>query len=223
MERNFNFVEGNFYHVYNRGIDKRKIFFSGGDWDHFQKLLFLRNGTKHVKASRVQRLPLDIRSKGENLVDICAYTLMPNHFHILVYEKSEGGTSKFMSKLLTAYSLYMNIKYERTGPLMCRPFRARYVNSDEYLRWLFAYIHLNPVELMEDMWKENGIQNQQKVREFLREYRYSSYTDYFIGERDESKILNKAVLPIAVNDLEDTISMVKEYQANVQRLPLDIG
>ena len=68
------------------------------------------------------------------LVEIVAYAQMDNHFHLLIKEIQDSGIVKFMSKLLTAYSTYMNKKYDRTGPLMCRPFRAKHVDSDEYFR-----------------------------------------------------------------------------------------
>ena len=226
-ERNIVFTEGETYHVYNRGIDKRKIFFSKGDWKHFQRLLFTCNSTKPIKkASRVQGVSLDIRDtieRGDTLVDIYAYAMMPNHFHLLVHEKREAGITKYMSKLLTAFAMYMNKKYNRTGPLMCRPFRAKHVDRDEYFRWLFAYIHLNPLELEESEWKEKGIKHLHNARKFLKEYRYSSYLDYFGKEREESLILNKEALPMDVSDLENPARMLKEYQAYVQGNPLDIG
>ena len=199
MERKLIFTEGEFYHIYNRGINKNSIFFSSGDWLHFQRLLYLRNGTKHIKPNRVQGFPLDTIDRGESLVDICAYAMMPNHFHLLVHEKNEGGISKFMGKFSTAFSMYMNKKYERSGSLMCKPFRAKHVDSDEYLRWLILYIHSNPIEIIEKGWKEGEIRDLKKTQKYLDEYRYSSYSDYSVAERDETLILNKDVLPIEVD------------------------
>ena len=222
--RKISFTEGEFYHIYNRGVDKRKIFFSNGDWKHFQALLYTCNSTEPIrKASRVQGVSLDKIERGETLVDVCVYAMMPNHFHIIAFEKQENGITKYMQKLLTAFSMYMNIKYDRTGPLMCRPFRAKHVNSDEYFRWLFSYIHLNPVELQDKDWKEKGIQNVQDTTNFLKEYRYSSYLDYFVEEREVSLILNKSALPTDVDDLENPARMLKEYRRNVQGDASDIG
>lgn len=215
--RQFTFTKGEYYHIYNRGIDKRKIFFSKGDWNHFQKLLFLRNSKKHTKATRVQSVALDTLDIGDTLVDIIAYALMENHFHLLLREKAQGGISKFMQKFSTAYSLYMNIKYNRSGSLMCSPFRAKHVDSDEYFRWLVSYIHMNPIDQIESEWQENGIQDKKAALKFLREYKYSSYPDYFVGERDESLILNKEALPINIDNLEDLSEMLEQvgqYQFN---------
>ena len=203
MERSITFTEGEFYHIYNRGVDKRKIFFSKGDWLHFQHLLFLRNSERHIKPARVLGFPWDTIDRGEQLADICAYAMMPNHFHLLVREKQEGGISKFMGKLSTSYAMYMNKKYDRSGPLMCRPFRAKHVDSDEYFRWVLAYIHTNPVELFDSRWKEErSVRNVCEAETFLRSYQFSSYFDYFVKERNESRILNKEALPILSGDLE---------------------
>ena len=75
------------------------------------------------------------KNVGENLVDIGAYCLMSNHFHILIREK-ENNIPKFMAKLLTSYSMYFNIKYERKGKLFESHFQAQHVDDDEYLRYL---------------------------------------------------------------------------------------
>ena len=215
MERYVPFEPGEFYHIYNRGVDKRKIFFSKGDWIHFQRLLYICNSVgNNIRPSRIKSRPLPTLVKGEPLVDVCAYTLMDNHFHLLVYEKSERGITKFMRKLLTAYSMYMNKKYERTGPLMCRPFRAKHIDSDRYLRWVVSYIHMNIADKVEPDWKDLGITNKQKVFNYMKDYQYSSFKDYMQVEREESLILNTKILASAgvenFGSLNDMLRMVKE-------------
>jgi putative transposase len=213
MERRITFTPGEYYHVYNRGVDKRKIFFSDGDWQYFQRLLRLRNNTGgHIRPDRCKNMLLSEIEVGEPVVDIQAYSFMPNHFHILLSERQEGGVSTFMQRLLTSYSMYMNKKYNRTGPLMCRPFRAKHVDSDEYMRWLISYIHLNPLSVKVPAWEEEGISNIEQAKAFIREYQYSSYRDYFAGERDEGVIINKQSLPIFITELEDITNMIKIYQ-----------
>lgn len=128
-------------------------------------------------------------NKGGQIVDIIAYALMPNHFHIIVREKTLGGISKMMLKILTAYSMYFNKKYERSGPLFTRPFRARHVGSDEYFMWLFSYVTLNPIDLVEANWRVHGLQNTKAARAFMRNYRYSTFHDYFVGARPESALV----------------------------------
>ena len=208
------FTVGEYYHVYNRGIDKRKIFFSKGDWKHFQRLMYIRNTDSSAKLnlSRIKDEPLKLVFQGDpgTLVDVVAYAMMDNHFHLLVREKVKGGVTKFMSRFMTSYSMYMNKKYDRTGPLMCRPFKTKHIDSDEYFRWLISYIHLNPIDQIQSDWEDVGVVDKRSTLKFLKEYKYSSYPDYFVDERDESMILNKEALPINIEDLEDLTEMLDE-------------
>ena len=195
MERKFSFAEGEYYHIYNRGVEKREIFMSDDDRRRFQKLLYLANGTKPLVYKLVQRMPLDKVDVGDRLVAIGAYCLMPNHFHILAKEIIEGGISAFMEKLTTGYSKYFNKKHERVGTLFQDRFKAEHVDNDEYLKYLFAYIHLNPVKLVEPTWKETGIREKKKAEEYLGRYIYSSYSDYMGKDREEKLILSKNEFP----------------------------
>lgn len=158
----------------------------------------------------------------ETLVDILAYALMPNHIHLLVREKKTGGISKFMHKLLTAYSMYFNTKYTRSGPLFTRPFRSKHIDSDEYFRWVFAYVLLNPLELLQSDWKERGIQDRNAASLHLQTYPYSSYADYFLNDRPESRILEKDALPIEMHDLktmDDLLLALSETSSEAETFP----
>lgn len=175
------------------------------DYERFVALLYGCNGTEHTqianlyKAKSYQGRTLINRVKeidrGEPLVDIGAYCLMPNHFHLLVREVSENGVSRFMQKLMTAYTMYFNKKYDRTGALFQGKFKAQHATNDEYLKYLLAYIHLNPVKLIDPAWKEAGSKNAKRSGIYLENYAYSSYSDYCGTERAESAILNKNSLP----------------------------
>lgn len=140
----------------------------------------------------IKLLSLD---RGDTLVDLIAYCLMPNHFHLLVREHTEGGISRFMQKLTTAYTMYFNTRYERTGALFQGKYKAEHAHEDRYLKYLISYIHLNPVKLIEPNWKENGIKNLRKAREFLETYHYSSFQDFSGLERPESCIVSPSTLP----------------------------
>lgn len=218
MERKTQFIQGEFYHVYNRGIDKRKIFFTENDKKHFQNLLLLKNdsGQRRMRWDREDSSQLMGKGSPCPLVAIIAYVLLDNHFHLVLKELEEGGISKFMSKLLTAHAMYMNKKYERTGPLMCRPFRAKHIDSDGYFRWLIAYVHLNTLDMLFENWKEEGIRNIKKAQTFLETYKYSSFLDYFGKARPENNILARSSLPINIKDLDDVRKMVN-VQENRQR------
>lgn len=195
MERKIVISVGEFYHLYNRGVNKLIIFLSDKDRERFVRLLFLCNSKKTVVYKTVQGRTLEDIDRGETVVDIVAYCLMPNHFHILVKEKKEGGTSFFMSKLMTAYSMYFNKNNERSGPLFESRYKVRHANKDEYLKYLFSYIHLNPVKIIDPQWKENGIKDKDKSKKYLNNYKYSSYVDYAGIKRPESNILNMQAAP----------------------------
>jgi len=136
---------------------------------------------------------------------------MPNHFHLLIREREEGGITKFMGKLGTGYSMYFNKKYERTGGLFEGRFKARHVDSDRYLKYLFAYIHLNPVKMIEPQWKEVGITNHTHVKKYIDEYEYSSYPDHGGIEREEKLILNTNVFPRYFNKKVDFTKFIDQW------------
>ncbi len=132
---------------------------------------------------------------GNQIVYIGAYCLMPNHFHILITEKEKDGVSKFMQKLSTAYVMYYNIKYERTGSLFEGKFRSQHLGTDQYMKYIFSYIHLNPLKLIQKDWKEVGIKDKKVALNYLNKYKYSSYLDFRGAKRKEGTILNRKAYP----------------------------
>lgn len=190
MARNYVFAPGEYYHVYSRGFEKLPVFRSVSDYNRFVEGLYLFNniqpvGVRNKKKILDQGLTL-VRNvyeieRGDTLTDIGAYCLMPNHIHLLVREKNEKGISKFMQKLMTSYTMYFNKKYDRTGAIFGSSFKARHVTSDTHLKYLFAYIHMNPKEIV----KTGKLKN----------YRYSSYPDYLQHKRPQRAILNQTAFP----------------------------
>ena len=195
MNRKFQFSIGEFYHLYNRGINKMPIFLDVFDKKRFIKLLFVCNSRKSVVFKSIQGQSLDDIDRGETLVDIGIYCLVPNHFHLLIKEKTENGISEFVKKVATGYSMYFNKKYERTGSLFEGPFKAKRIDTDEYLKYIFSYIHLNPIKIIDSQWKENKITDRVKAKNYLQKYPYSSYFEYIGGKRQEEKILEKDSFP----------------------------
>ena len=194
--RKVNFVHGEFYHIYNRGNSKQKIFHDKKDYTRFVNLLFLANSKNSFNFFNLLKDGhLYDFERGETLVDIGAYCLMPNHFHILITPKEENGISKFMQKLTTAYVMYYNQKYKRTGGLFEGKFKSQHLDNDRYLKYIFSYIHLNPVKLIESKWKETGLKNKNRTLSFLKRYVFSSYFDYKGENREQALIINKAAFP----------------------------
>ncbi|MFZ2038866.1 MAG: transposase [Minisyncoccia bacterium] len=198
MSRTLSFAPGEYYHIYNRGTDKRIIFNNDYDRNRFLVLLYLANSSHGFQIrTDVGRKLSDYFNddRGETLVDVCCYCLMPNHFHVLVKEKVEGGITKFLLKLKTSYSSYYNKKNERKGTLFETTFKAEHVDNDNYLKYLFSYIHLNPVKLIDPAWKENGVRDFNDSYNFLKQYEYSSYLDYLNDDRVQKVIIDQKTLP----------------------------
>ena len=193
-ERKINFAPGEYFHIYNRGSDKRKIFNDNRDYHYFLKILYLANSEKSFVLRDLRQ---DIYSvdRGKNLVSIGAYCAMPNHFHMLITPLEEKGLSKFMLKFTTALSMYHNTKYSRSGSLFEGKFKAEHANDDRYLKYLFSYIHLNPIKLIEPDWEKTGIKDLDKVKNYLKKYYFSSYSDYLGDQRPENKIINTDGFP----------------------------
>lgn len=193
-------VDGENYHVYNRGNSKQKIFLDESDYQHFVNCLFVCNTYKKFKFGRDIKLkPFDF-DRGETIVSIGAWVLMPNHFHLYIstshksdfwkqIEKSR--ISEFMRKLLTTYTLYFNKKYNRTGGLFEGKFKSVHMCMDTQAKYLFSYIHLNPVKLINSKWKEERIKDIPKTIAFLDSYKWSSYLDYAGIQRIENLILDR--------------------------------
>ncbi|OGI64265.1 hypothetical protein A3H53_03720 [Candidatus Nomurabacteria bacterium RIFCSPLOWO2_02_FULL_40_10] len=218
MFRKDSFVPGEYYHIYNRGIDKRIIFKSVHDYRRFMMLLYVANSDEPIKLDNflniLHKSYQEVFSceRGKQLVSIGAWGTMPNHFHILVKEEMEGGITKFMRKLGVAYSMYFNIKYQRTGSLFGGLFKAKNISNDSYLKHLFGYISLNSLDLEFPEWEGlAGNQNPKAWREFLKKYQYSSFLDYSGIERCESNILNKAAFPEYFLNHKDFEDFIESY------------
>jgi len=170
------------------------IFHDKFDYDRFLKVSYLSNSMKNYQISAIKDKVFDV-DRGKPLVAIGAYVLMPNHFHILLKQMADNGISKFMQKLSTGYCMYFNKKYERTGGLFEGKFKSEHSDDDSYLKYLFSYIHLNPVKLIDSAWKEKGIKNKLKTVKFLEEYPFSSYLDYLGHERKQKGIISPNEFP----------------------------
>ncbi len=185
-----------FYHLYNRGTEKRKIFLDKRDYEHFLFLMYVCNTTKSIELRNVGKN----FDRGETIVDIGAYCLMPNHFHILVREKIDNGISRYIHKLLTSYSMYFNKKYKRTGKLYEGVFKSIHADKDNYLKYLYSYIHLNPAKLVDKNWKENKTKNVSNLLNYIFSYQYSSLKEYI---NQKFIILNPSEFPYYFKKPED--------------------
>lgn len=205
--RKIKIIHGEYYHIYNRGNNKQPIFLDERDWIrflflivHFQSQLsfnHLNRQTTYFVKHRVFNIPdkvLEniIKDRG---VELVSFALMPNHFHLIMRELKEGGISRYMQKILNAYTKYFNAKYKTSGHLFQGPFRFIHIKDDRQLLYLSAYIHRNPTEIQE--WS-----NRERL------FPYSSYQD-FIDINRWGELLKSSIVTEQFSDAEKYKSFVK--------------
>jgi len=212
MERKEKFIQDEFYHIFNRGVEKRTIFQNTSDYKRFMALLYLANSNQTVEFRNNSYgnsfNEIFKQDRGEQLVAIGAYCLMPNHFHLLLTPLVNGGISKFMLKLQTGYSMYFNKKNERVGALFQGVFKSQYINEDKYLRYIYAYIHLNPAKLKNSSWKAQSKSFLNQFKKFISEYSYSSMQEYLSFDY---KIINPKPFPVNKKDICDYNTIVDDF------------
>ena len=209
-ERKVSFAEGEYYHIYNRGNSRQAIFLTKDNYARFSALLYISNGTTSFDFRDIDTDKVFEFDRGKQQVAIGAYCLMPNHFHILLTPLVDGGVTTFLKKLSTSYSMYFNKKNFRTGSLFEGRYKSEHVDDDMYLKYLFSYIHLNPVKLIQSDWREKGIRNKGEVLKYLRSFSHSSYLDTNLV-RPESRILNTEIFPKYFLDKKDYDKEMDEW------------
>lgn len=190
------FEVGRYYHVYNRGTDKRTVFESEADIQRF-KLTALAANSENPVTLFVQpdkTIETVAREVGDRLIDLCCYCLMPNHFHFLLREKAEGGLSLFMQKAFTSYTKYFNAKHDRSGALFQGRFKARVIKDEKHLLAVISYINLNPVAHLEAA-APVGAWPTSEALAVAGRYEHSSLPDYLGELRPERALLSIDSLP----------------------------
>jgi putative transposase len=180
--RKIAFKKGEAYYIYNRGVDNRNVFVSQEDYDRFEAYLYLLNDTESVRASNFfvgkRHETIFDSARADQLVAIGAYSILPTHFHLILSPLVDGGLSKFMQKLTTAYSMYFNDKYRRSGSLFEGPYKAYAPTSENHLKFLLALTHLAPSQLFNRNWYEESILELESISGEVMDYRYSSVGEY---------------------------------------------
>ncbi len=175
------------YHIFNRGVDKKIVFFDKRDYSHaLETINYYRFLDPPLRFSHFLQLNIKNQSvsmsqleSSAKLVKIIAFCLMPNHYHLILKQENDDGISKFISIFQNSYVKYVNLKHQRIGPLFQGPFKSVRVVSNEQLLHLSRYIHLNPI---------NAFLIKPKN---LDSYQWSSYAHY-VGDQQ---------IPMVENDL----------------------
>lgn len=211
---------GGVYHIVMRGVEGKIIFPQKEDHFSFLHDLYEFNDEEAVswefRAKRAEnnatRTVLEVSKEKRQrklLVEILAFCLMPNHFHLLLRQLRDEGISKFMRKM-GGYATYINKKYNRQGHLYQGRFKAVEVLNESQLRNTLVYIHTNPVSLIEENWKGAGSDNPKKALKFLKEYKWSSHLDY-IGIKNYPSLLKKDFLCDSFGSRENFSESVEEW------------
>lgn len=168
---------GEYYHVYNRGAHKQGVFRERRDWLRFLfGVVYYQSPTQFTNTGRIAQtydelLGFSVSDEdfdsvlSGRTVELVAFCLMGNHFHLILRELHAGGIARYMQRVELAHTKYFNAKYQTSGHVFQGRYQARNIPDNEYLMHLSAYIHRNPRELK--AWKGREA-----------EYPWSSYQDY---------------------------------------------
>lgn len=200
------YVENGFYHVYNRGVEKRIVFETDQDYKVFLKYIkeVLSPLDEQIPNTKVVMQGLSLQSVRRPVksyygkIEMLAYCLMPNHFHFLVKQHEKTSLEGLMRSLMTRYSMYFNKKYDRVGTLFQGRYKAVFVKDDAYLLHLSRYIHLNPGEYSSNLLDT-----------------YSSYADY-LGVKNTSWIKPEEIMSFFNNMTMVGINKYNSYQKFVE-------
>jgi len=231
-QRKIQFVNGEIYHIVVRAIEGITLFRNEKDYlrmihDLFEfndeksalstfRVTIHRNRVNVTRKDFVTLLEERKKEKRKVLVEILAFCLMPNHIHLLLRQVQERGISKLMQKL-GSYGLYYNKKYERKGHLFGGKFQAIHIKNEEQLKTVFVYIHTNPVAIIFPQWKEKGIKNAKEAREYIENYRWSSYPDY-LENKNFPSLTNREFLLKIMGGVEGCRNFVNAWLGFKQEL-----
>ena len=205
--RNIRIAPGEYYHICNRGVNKQVIFHDLADHARFLFLiLYLQSPIVFSNMSRqtnwfVKHRVFNIRMESQKkvvekrTVELIAFCLMPNHFHLMVKEVEESGIASYMQRILNSYTKYYNTKYQKSGHLFQGPYKAVHVETNGQLVYLSTYIHRNRRELAG--WKNKEDQ-----------YVWSSYQDFTKNNR-----WNELIKP---NIVSEQFKKTNDYQSFVE-------
>lgn len=159
------------FHVYNRGVEKRRIFEDAQDYERFIRYLDIYLSPPQIIHQNEPLLRSNlVKNNLHGAVSLIAFCLMPNHFHLLLHQKEKDGITRLLKQISTAYSMYFNKRYDRTGALFQGTFKGAPVSDDKQILYLTRYIHKHPLE--------RGAS--------LKDFRWSSYLAYLGYSAEQS-------------------------------------
>jgi len=205
-------ITNHFYHILSRSIANYTVFRTERDFRRMRQLLrFYQLQDPPFRFSHLEEMPnqdqiLDrILKKGEKLVEIIAYCIMPNHLHLLLRQRKEDGISRYMSNVLNSYTRYFNLKSGRKGPLWEGRFKNVEVESNKQLQHLTRYIHLNPVTAY--------------LVENPEDWEFSSYREYIGKIPPKAKLCQfRRFLTFSPSEYQKFVLSQKQYQRELAQI-----
>jgi putative transposase len=155
--------------VYNRGVEKRTLFIDDQDYAIFLSLLKRYLDIIPEESDRGKTY----KSLSDS-VELIAFCLMSNHFHLLLYQIDVGSVAELMRAVCSSYVTYFNKKYDRVGTLFQGKFRAVFITSDDHLQYLSRYIHRNPTDYMNYKWSSLNYWTGDRSASWIRPDRLGS-------------------------------------------------
>ncbi|HWP61458.1 MAG TPA: transposase [Candidatus Paceibacterota bacterium] len=199
------------WHVLNRGVDKRKTFMEPADYVRFIHDLYEFNDTAAApEFNRRTHVGHPMSHIRKRLVDIHAWCLMRNHYHLLLSARVENGVSLFMKKLNMGYAKYFNQKYDRTGALWQGKHKKIFIERDAHFIYIPYYIHLNPLDYAFPQWRTGEVRDVSKALIYLSEYRWSSHLDY-LGTKNFPSVIQPSFL-------SETFETPTHYKAEIRNI-----
>lgn len=198
------------WHILNRGVEKRDIVIDDKDRIRFIHDLYALNDVNYARHIYQPERRNEIQYERECLVDIHAFCLMNNHYHLLLSEAHENGISLFMHKFNMGYAKYFNERYERSGYLWQGKHKKIRIVRDAHYMHIPFYIHLNPLDYEYHAWREGKVSHPEHALEYLHAYRWSSHLDY-IGITNFPSITKR-------DDIGDLLGTPERYEKEIVRL-----
>lgn len=173
-------MTGDIAHVCNRGVEKRKIFLDRYDHERFIENLFLLNNAPGKIRTKKKYPYNDPSLTQDKLVEVLKWTLLPNHYHLLLYEVVDGGILEFTKRLGNAYTKYFNIKNKgRSGYVFQNHAKQIPIENDPQFVYIPFYVDLNSLDKLFAKWRNEPIPKTEEAIEYMRRYEWSSFADYF--------------------------------------------
>lgn len=223
MIRKEKFVPGQYYHIYSRVILNTPEFNDKSSAERLALNFWIANSTKSDEVFRYlqnlknrkdisQERIIEILERGEKIVDVLCYVIMPDHYHLLLKERRENGIHNFMHKCNTSAAKYINIKNNRHGPLFESRFKSKHVDKNNYLLHLSLYIHLNPLDVLYGKeWREHKLKDWNSIRVKLLGYSWSSLEAFLDQNRKDLIISDREVITKQFINSQDYERFLREW------------